>query len=182
MIKFECKLDFELGNFSDFEFWPESHTRLQWKSLIKEVLVIFKWKLTCFSSFTVKQVSKNEFVNLIYKWFRTELRSFSHFKILTKIAYPDLTRKLENWLFLEFLFIHCKTFKVSKNDQIQMQTWFTSGFLMNGTELRSFSHFQNLTWIAYSDLSRNLENWLILMFAFIPCETVKVSEDDQIRI
>ena len=72
--------------------------------------------------------------------------------------------------------------KVSQNDQIQMQTWFTSGFLMNGRELRSFSHFQILTWIAYLDLSRNLENWLILMFAFIPFETVKVSEDDQIRI
>ena len=72
--------------------------------------------------------------------------------------------------------------KVSQNDQIQMQTWFTSGFLMNGTELRSFSHFQILTWIAYPDLGRNLENSLILMFAFIPCETVKVSEDDQIRI
>ena len=72
--------------------------------------------------------------------------------------------------------------KVSQNDQIQMQTWFASGFLMNGTELKSFSHFQILTSIAYSDLSRNLENWLILMFAFIPCETVKVSEDDQIRI
>ena len=63
--------------------------------------------------------------------------------------------------------------KVSQNDQIQMQTWFTSGFLMNGTELRSFSHFQILTWIVYSDLSRNLENWLILMFAFIPCKTWK---------
>ena len=112
----------------------------------------------------------------------TELRSFSHFEILTKIAYPDLSRKLENWLFLEFFFIQCKTVEISQNDQIQMQTWFTSGFLMNGTELKSFSHFQILTWIAYSDLSRNPENWLILMFAFIPCETVKVSEDDQIRI
>ena len=72
--------------------------------------------------------------------------------------------------------------KVSQNDQIQMQTWFTSGILMNGTELRSFNHFQILTKIAYSDFSRNLENWLILMFAFMPCETVKVSEDDEIRI
>ena len=72
--------------------------------------------------------------------------------------------------------------KVSQNDQIQMQAWFTSGFLMNGTELRSFSHFEILTGIAYSYLIRNLENWLILMFAFIPCETVKVSEDDQIQI
>ena len=72
--------------------------------------------------------------------------------------------------------------KVSQNDQIQMQTWFTSGFLMNGTELRSFSHFQILAWIAYSDISRNLENWLISMFAFINCETVKISENDQIQI
>ena len=136
---------------------------------------------------TVK-VSQDDQIQ-IETWFRsgllmngTELRSFSHFQILTKIAYPDLSRKLENWLFLEFFFIHCKTVKVSQNDQIQMQTWFTSGFLMNGTELRSFILFEILTWIAYSDLRRNLENWLILMFAFIPCETVKVSQDDQIRI
>ena len=105
----------------------------------------------------------NSNINMIYKSFLDEwnrIKSFSHFQILTKIAYPDLSRKLENWLFLEFFFIHSKTVKVSQNDQIQMQTWFTSGFLMNGTELRSFSHFQILTWIAYSDLSRNLENWL----------------------
>ena len=136
---------------------------------------------------TVK-VSKNDQIQM-QTWFTsgflmngTELRSFSHFQIFTWIGYSDLSRNLENWLFLEFFFIHCKTVKVSQNDQIQMQTWFTSGFLMNGTELRSFSYFLILTWIAYSDLSRNLENWLILMFAFIPCETVKVSQDDQIRI
>ena len=29
---------------------------------------------------------------------------------------------------------------------------------MNGTELRSTSHIQNLTKMAYSDFSRNLEN------------------------
>ena len=103
----------------------------------------------------------------------TELRSFSHFQILTKIVYPDLSRKLENWLFLEFLFIHCKTVKVSQNDQIEMQTWFTSGFLMNDTELRSFSHFQILTWIAYSDLSTNLQNWLILIFPSFPVKLWK---------
>ena len=132
------------------------------------------------------KVSQNDQIQM-QTWFTsgflmngTELRSFSHFQILTKIAY--LRRKVDNWLFLEFFFIHCKTVKVSQNDQIQMQTWFTSGFLLNGTELRSFSHFQILTWIAYLDLSRNLENWLILMFAFIPCETVKVNEDDQIWI
>ena len=80
------------------------------------------------------------------------------------------------------MLIHCKTVKVSQNDQIQMQTWFTSGFLINGTELRSFSHFQILTWIAYSDLSRKLENWLFLEFFFINCKTVKVSQNDQIRM
>ena len=87
----------------------------------------------------------------------TELRSFSHFQVLTKIAYPDLSRKLENWLFLEFFFIHCKTVKVNQNDQIQMQTWFTSGFLMNGTELRSFSHFQILTKLHTRTLAENLK-------------------------
>ena len=50
---------------------------------------------------------------------------------------------------------------------------------MNGTELRSYSHFQILTLIAYSDLSRNLENWPILKFDFIPCKAVKVSQMDQ---
>ena len=50
----------------------------------------------------------------------TELRGFSHFQSLTKIGYPDLSRKLENQLILEFSFIHCKTVKVIQNDQIQM--------------------------------------------------------------
>ena len=74
----------------------------------------------------------------------TELRSFSHFQILTKIEYQDLTWNLENWLILKFVFIHCKTVKVSQDDQIQMLRWFTSVFSMNGKELRSFSHYQIL--------------------------------------
>ena len=109
----------------------------------------------------------------------TELRSFSHFQILTWITYSELSRNLENWLILKLVFIHCKTVKVSKDVQIRMKTWFASGFLMNGTEFRSFRHFQILTWIAYWDISRNLENWLILKFVFIHCKTVKVSKDDQ---
>ena len=112
----------------------------------------------------------------------TELRSFSHFQILTKIAYPDNSRKLENWQFLEFIFFYFKTVKVSQNDQIQMQIWFTSVFFVNGKELRSFSHFQILTWIAYLDLSRKLEIWTFLEFFFIHCKTVKVSHNDQIRM
>ena len=112
----------------------------------------------------------------------TDLRSFSHFQILTWIGYSDLTRNLENWVILIFAFIPCETVKVSQDDQIQMQTWFPSGFLMNGTELRSFSHFQILTKIAYPDLSRELENWLFLEFFFIHCKTVKVSQNDQIQM
>ena len=50
----------------------------------------------------------------------TELRSFSHFQILTKIAYPDLSRKFENLLMLEFFLIHYNTVKVSQNDQFRM--------------------------------------------------------------
>ena len=53
---------------------------------------------------------------------------------------------------------------------------------MNGTELRSFIHFQILTWIAYSDFSRNLDNWLILKFVFIHYKAVKVSQIDQIQM
>ena len=33
---------------------------------------------------------------------------------------------------------------------------------MNGTKLRSFSHFQTLTKIAYPNLNRKLENSLII--------------------
>ena len=32
----------------------------------------------------------------------------------------SLSKKLEIWLILEFFFIHCKTVKVSQNDQIRM--------------------------------------------------------------
>ena len=103
----------------------------------------------------------------------TELRSFSQFQILTKIACSDCSRNLENFLILKFVFIHCKTVKVSQKNQIWYETWFTFVFLMNGTELRCFSHFQILTKIEYSDLSRNLENWLNLKFTFFDCKTTK---------
>ena len=48
---------------------------------------------------------------------------------------------------------------------------------MNGTELRSFSHFQILTFIAYPDLSRNLQIDYILKFVLIHCKAVKVSQN-----
>ena len=95
----------------------------------------------------------------------TELRSFSHFRILTWIGYSDVSRNLENWLILMFAFIPCETVKVSQDDQIRIWTWFRSRFLMNWTELRSFSHFQILTKMTYPDFSRKLENWLFLTFS-----------------
>ena len=75
----------------------------------------------------------------------TELRSFSKFQVLTSPAYLDLSRNLKNWLILKFVLIHCKTVKVGQSDQTRMETGFTGVFLMNGTELRSFSHYQILT-------------------------------------
>ena len=51
---------------------------------------------------------------------------------------------------------------------------------MNGTELRSFSHFQYLTSIAYSDISRNFENCTILEYFFIHSKSVKEIQNDQI--
>ena len=173
----------ELRSFSHFQILTKiTYTDLSWK--LENWLFLEFFFILCK---TVK-VTQNDQIRM-YTWFTsvfllngTELRSFSHFQIFSKITYPDLSWKLDNWLFLEFSFIHWKTVKISENDQIRMETWFTSVFLMNGTELRSFSHFQILTWIAYSDLSRNLKNWLILKFVFIHYKTVNVCQNDQIRM
>ena len=48
---------------------------------------------------------------------------------------------------------------------------------MNRTELRSFSHYQIFTQIAFPDLRRNLGNRLILKFVFIHCKNVKCKND-----
>ena len=112
----------------------------------------------------------------------TELRNFCHFEILTWVEYSDLSRNLENWLILKFVFIHFKAVKVSQKDQIRMWTWFTSVFLMNRTELRSFSHFQILTKIAYLDLKGKSSDWLILKFVFIHYKAVKVRQMDQTQM
>ena len=82
------------------------------------------------------------------------------FKFWPKLHTRTLAENLKIDYFWSFSSFTVKLWKSCQNDQIRMQTWFTSGFLMNGTELRSFSYFQILTCIAYSDLSRNLENWL----------------------
>ena len=53
---------------------------------------------------------------------------------------------------------------------------------MNGTELKSFSHFQILSKIVYMDLSGNLQISLILKFVFISFKAVKVSQNDEIQM
>ena len=109
----------------------------------------------------------------------TELRSFSHFQIFSKITYPDLRTKLDNWLILEFFFIYCKIVQFNQDDQYPMETRFTSVFLMNGTELKSLSYFQIFTKITYPDLRTKLDNWLILEFFFISCKTMQFNQDDK---
>ena len=63
----------------------------------------------------------------------TELRRFSRFEIFTKITYSDLRRNVENLLILKFVFIHCKTVKVSQDDQ-HIKKWLVepiNGLLIN---------------------------------------------------
>ena len=53
---------------------------------------------------------------------------------------------------------------------------------MNGKELRSFSHHQILTELHTRILGEILKIDKILKFAFIHCKTVKVSQNDPIRM
>ena len=74
----------------------------------------------------------------------TELRSFSDFQILTKIAFPDFTRNLENLQILKFVPVHCKATKKS-------------------VRMIKFDSKHDLN-----------------VFVFIPCNTTKVSQNNQI--
>ena len=53
---------------------------------------------------------------------------------------------------------------------------------MKGTELRSLSHFQILTWIACLALAEILKNLLILKFVLPHYKSVKASQNNQIWI
>ena len=157
------------------KFWPELQTRT-----LAEILKIDE--CGSLSSFTAKLWRS---VKMIKFECKHDLQVFSWWMepneevlVIFKFWPKSHTRTLGE--ILEFFFIHCKTVKVSQDDQIRMETWFTSVFLINGTELRSFNRYEILTWIADSDLSRNLENWWMWKFVFIHWKTVKVSQDDQI--
>ena len=120
-----------------WSFWM-SFTVLQWmkknskisefsSSLLRSEYAIFvriwKWlKLLNSVPFIKKTLVNHVYIGMNEDKLQngTELRSFRHFQLLTKITYLDLSRNLENWLFLKFVFIHCKTVKVSQDDQIPM--------------------------------------------------------------
>ena len=95
-----------------------------------------------------------------------ELRSFNHFQIFNWIAYSDLSRNLENWLISKSLY--------SLQNSESQSNWLNSNvnlihkcFLDHLTELRSFSHFQVLTKIAYPDLRWNLQvDWFRSLSSF----------------
>ena len=87
----------------------------------------------------------------------TELRCFSHSQSLTKITYPDHSRNPEIDYIWRLSSFTIKLWKSPKTIKFNLLRWFTSVFLMNGKELRSFSDFQIFTKIVYPDLSRNLE-------------------------
>ena len=146
----------ELRDFSHFQIL----TWIAYSDLSRNLQIDKFW---CFSSFTVKLWKS---VKMIIFKYKDDLQVFSlwmekKWEVLVLIKFwpsshtQTLAENLKNWLIFEFFFIHCKTAKVSQNDQIRMWRLFTSVFLMNRTELRSFSHFQILTWIVYSDLTRN---------------------------
>ena len=115
------------------------------------------------SSFTVKLGKSVKMIKFKCKHnlqvFIFGLRSLSHFQILTKIAYSDLSRNLENWLILKFLCILCKIVKVNQDDQIRM---IYKCFLDEWKRIKKFQSLSNFDRIAYPDLTRKLENWLSL--------------------
>ena len=53
---------------------------------------------------------------------------------------------------------------------------------MNGTELRSFSHFQTFIQNHINGPEKKSSNLLIFKFVFIHCKTVKVSQKYQNRM
>ena len=89
----------------------------------------------------------NTIVNMIsfFRWMEQNKEVLVIFKDLTKSANPDLSRNLENWQSVITIIFDCKT-------DLQVFSWY-----VNGTEIKSFGHFEILTKIAYQSLSRNLQ-------------------------
>ena len=104
------------------------------KPLVNQVCI---WIWSFWLTFTVLQWMKKNSKNSQFSSFLLR----SGYAILVKIwkwlkllnSVPFIKKRLLNHVYIRiwssvFFFIHCKTVKVIQNDQIQMQTWFTSGF------------------------------------------------------
>ena len=107
---------------------------------------------------------------------RTELRSFSHFQILTKNAYPGLSRNLQIdkfWSLYSFTVKLWKSVKIIKficKLDLQVLSWWMEQYQ------------EVLVIFKFWPESQKLENWLILEPFFNHCKSVKVSQNDQLRI
>ena len=127
MIKFNCKHDFLVFSWGMehnwevlviFILWPKLHTRTLQKS----------WKLMNFEvgfhsldNWESQWKWANSIVNTIYKCFFDEwnrIKKFLSFSNLTKTDIRTLAEILKIDQFLKFFLIHCKTVKLSQNDQI----------------------------------------------------------------
>ena len=102
-----------------------------------------------------------------------KIKKFFSFWNLDQNGIPDLSRNLINWLILKFIFFDCKTTESQSKCSNLIANMIYACFLDEWQKLRSFSHFQILTKIAYPYLSRSDENWLILKFLFFDCKTTK---------
>ena len=88
----------------------------------------------------IKFKSKDD-LQLFSWWIEMNQEVLFIFKFWPESHTHTLAESLKKLTDFGVFFIHCKTVKVSQDDQIRMENWFTSVFLMNGTEIRSFSHF-----------------------------------------
>ena len=110
----------ELRSFSHWQILKKLHTQT-----LAEILKIEKfWS---FSSLTAKLWKSVEMTKFEWKhdlqvfswWIEQNFSSFSHFRILSEIAYSKLSRKLENWLLLEFSSFTVKLWKSVKMIKFQ---------------------------------------------------------------
>ena len=113
-----------------FKFWPELHTRT-----LAEIFKIDKfWQLPSFAEKLSKSVKMIKFeckhdLQVFSWWMEEKLNSFSHFKILTKIGYPDLSRNLQIDSFWSLSSLTVKLWKSVKmmkfkcKDDLQVFSW-----------------------------------------------------------
>ena len=121
--------------------WHTGNKRLLWQHLTTMVIVQIR-------KMSIKRckVKVRKFLFNISWRFGVHIKS--HNRTLAEIFKID-----QFWSFPSFTVKLRKSVKMNRFES----KWFTRVFLMNGTELRSFSHYQILTSFAYQELSWNLQ-------------------------